>query len=184
MDAPGTKTEALAKKVGHELIEYGFNVVYLALVFATITTYRRLLLSAYEIDYTDYWIPVIEALILGKVISIGSVFHLGRSLEDRPLIYPTLYKTVAFTLLVAVFKVAEHAIKGLVTGAGVAAGIAEYAAKGWEVILANGLILFVALIAFFAMKELGRVLGREKIAHLFFRPRSEGGAAPTARQSL
>jgi len=171
MNAPGDKAETLAKKVGHELREYAVNAVYLALVFATITTYRRLLLAAYDIHYSDYWIPLIEALILGKVISIGGIFRLGRSLEDKPLIYPTLYKTVAFTLLVAVFKLAEHAIGGLVTGAGVAAGIAEYTAQGWEVILANGLILLVALVPFFAMRELGRVLGRDKLARLFFRPR-------------
>ena len=173
MNAPEKRTETLAKKVGHELIEYGINVVYLALVFATITVYRRLLLAAHDIVYTDYWIPLIEALILGKVIMIGGLFHLGRGLEDRPLIYPTLYKTVAFTLLVAVFKLAEHAIKGLVTGEGVATGIAEFTAKGWEVILANGIVLCVALIPFFAMKELGRVLGREKVASLFFRTRGE-----------
>ncbi len=174
MNAPDNRTETLAKKVGHELIEYGINVVYLALAFVTITVYRRLLLAAHDIVYTDYWIPLIEALILGKVIMIGGLFHLGRGLEDRPLIYPTLYKTVVFTLFVAVFKLAEHAIKGLVTGEGMAAGIAEFAERGWEVILANGIVLCVALIPFFAMKELVRVLGRAKIARLFFRPRSEG----------
>jgi hypothetical protein len=174
MNAPGKKTEVLAKKVGHELKEYGINVVYLTIVFATITEYRRLLLAAHDIVYTAYWIPVIEALILGKVISIGGIFHIGRRLEDKPLIYPTLYKTVAFTLLVVVFKLAEHVIKSLVTGEGVAAGIAEFTGQGWKVILANGMILCVALIPFFAMKEMGRVLGREKIARLFFRPGSQG----------
>ena len=174
MSAPGSGAKTLARKVGHELIEYGINVVYLAVVLVTITVYRRLLLAAHDIVYTDYWVPLIEALILGKVIMIGGLFHLGRGLEKRALIYPTLYKTVVFTLLVAVFKLAEHAIKGLVTGGGMAAGIAEFTAKGWQVILANGIFLCVALIPFFAMKELGRVLGREKIARLFFRPRSEG----------
>jgi hypothetical protein len=130
VNASDNQTETLAKKVGHELIEYGINVVYLALAFVTIIVYRRLLLAAHDIVYTDYWIPLIEALILGKVIMIGRLFHLGRGLEDRPLIYPTLYKTVVFTLLVAVFKVAEHAIKGLVTGEGMAAGIAEFTERG------------------------------------------------------
>ena len=171
MNAPGDKAETLAKKVGHELREYAVNAVYLALVFATITTYRRLLLAAYDIHYSDYWIPLIEALILGKVISIGGMFRLGRSLEDKPLIYPTLYKTVAFTLLVAVFKAVEQVIKALIAGEDIAAGIAEFAASGWEVVLANGLILFVALIPFFAVKELGQVLGRDRIGRLFFRHR-------------
>ncbi len=41
----------------------------------------------------------------------------------------------------------------------------------YEVILANSMVVFVALIPFFAMKELGRVVGREKIGRLFFRQR-------------
>jgi hypothetical protein len=108
------------------------------------------------------------------VIMIGGMFRLGRGLEDKPLIYATLYKTVLFTIFCAVFKLAEHAVKGLVTGTGIAAEFAEFASQGYEIILANSMMLFVALIPFFAMKELGRVVGNEKIGRLFFRQRSTG----------
>jgi hypothetical protein len=55
----------------------------------------------------------VQALVLGKVIMIGRVFRFGRGLEDKPLIYPTLYKTVVFAVFVAVFKIVEHGIKGI-----------------------------------------------------------------------
>jgi hypothetical protein len=170
MSVSGKKPDGLKERVRHELIEYAFNVAYLTVVFATFTIYRRLLLAAHDITYTNYWFALIEALILGKVIMIGGVFHLGRGLEDKPLIYPTLYKTVVFTIFCAVFTLAEHAIKGLVSGHGVVAGLAEFTAQGYEVILANSMVVFVALIPFFAVKELGRVMGREKIGRLFFKP--------------
>ena len=96
--------------------------------------------------------------------------RLGRGLEHKPLIYPTLYKTVVFTLFVVVFTVLEHAIKGLWTGTGLMGGIADFFRKGHEV-LANSLVVFVAFIPFFGVKELGRVLGEEKIRALFFRRR-------------
>ena len=172
MNVPAKKPEGMKEKVRHELIEYAFNVIYLTIVFAAFTVYRRLLLSAHDISYTNYGFALIEALILGKVIMIGGMLRLGRGLEDKPLIYPTLYKTAVFTIFCAVFTLAEHAIKGLVSGHGMAAGLAEYTAQGYEVILANSMVVFVALIPFFAMKELGRLMGREKIGRLFFRPRS------------
>jgi len=172
VDASVKEPQGLKEKVRHELIEYAFNVVYLTLVFAAFTVYRRLMLSAYDISYTHYGFAVIEALVLGKVIMIGGVFRLGRGFEDKPLIYPTLYKTVVFTLFCAAFTLAEHAIKGLVTGKGVAGGLAEFAAQGYGVILGNSMVVFVALVPFFAMKELGRVIGREKIATIFFRART------------
>ena len=87
------------EKFFHEMAEYGINVIYLALVFAAFTQYRRLVLAAHDIIYTNYWVAVIQALILGKVIMIGAVFHAGRGLERRPLIYPTLYKALIFTLM-------------------------------------------------------------------------------------
>ncbi len=172
MNVPANKLEGLKEKARHELIEYAFNVVYLTIVFATFTIYRRLMLAAHDVTYTNYGFALIEAFILGKVIMIGGVFRLGRGLEDRPLIYPTLYKTVVFTIFCAVFTLAEHAIKGLASGDGVAGGLAKYAAQGYDVIIANSMVVFVALIPFFAMKELGRVMGREKIGKLFFRTRS------------
>ncbi len=156
-------------RIGEELIEYSINVVYLAIVFAAFTNYRRLILASYGIVYTDYWVAVIEALILGKVIMIASVLRIGRRLERAPLIFSTLYKTTAFTVFVAVFKLAEHTVRALWHGEGIAGGLIVVAERGLPVVLANSLVILVAFIPFFAVKELARVMGRGRIAALFFR---------------
>jgi hypothetical protein len=164
------QTEKLTEKLRHQLIEYAFNVVYLMLVFAAFTQYRRFLLAEYSITYTNYWVALFGALVLGKVIMIGSVFRLGRWLEDKPLIFPTIYKALLFCFFILVFRVVEYAIKGLLHGDGLAAAFFEFIAqKGLDEVLANGLVVLVALVPFFAVKELGRVLGRERVAALFFR---------------
>jgi hypothetical protein len=168
MSSPDEKKETLKGKVVHEFTEYWLNVIYLAIVFAAFTQYRRLLLAAHDITYTNYWVAVIEALILAKVIMIGDVVRLGRGLEDKPLIVPTLYKTAVFTLFVVVFSVLEHAIKGLWTGTGIRGGVAEFFEKGSHELLANSLVVFVAFIPFFAFKELQRVYGKDELRVLFF----------------
>ena len=162
------RSEELKQKAKHELIEYALNVAYLAIVFAAFTWYRRLILASYDITYTHYWFALIEALILGKVIMIGGLFRLGRSLEDKPLIYSSLYKTAVFCLFCAAFTVAEHTVVGLFKGEGLAAGLHEMAGKGRDEILANTLMLFVSLFPFFAFKELGRVAGRGRLKDIFF----------------
>ena len=156
----------------HELIEYAFNVVYLTLVFAAFTWYRRLLLSAYQIEYADSWIAVIEGHVLGKVIMIAKLFGFGRHLEGRPLIYPTLYKSVVFSLFVLVFKLAELTVRGLIKGEGIAGGIDELARQGLPITLANSIVVLVAIIPFVAVKELGRTLGENRVAKLFFGERA------------
>lgn len=165
----------LKEKIFHEMVEYWINVCYLTLVFAAFTQYRRFLLAAHDITYANYGFAVIEALILAKVIMIGDVFRLGRGLENKPLVYPTLYKTVVFTLFVAVFTLIEHGVKGLWKGDGFTSGIVDFLGKGSHEILANSLVVFVAFIPFFGIKELGRVLGQDKIRALFFRGRTEAG---------
>ena len=159
----------LKGKLRQELIGYGINVIYLTLVFAAFTVYRRLLLAAHDISYANYGVSLIEALILGKVIMIGDVLRLGRGLETKPLIYATLYKTTVFCVLVAVFKIVEHGIKGLWKGEGFVKGAAEMVTNGFQELLANTLVVFVALLPFFAFRELGRMLGRKTIWDLFFR---------------
>jgi hypothetical protein len=173
------KAERLTDKVRHELVEYGLNVVYLALVFAAFANYRRLVLAAHDIVETNYWVAVINALILGKVVMIAGLFRLGRRLEPKPLIYPTLYKAIVFSVFVYAFAVLEHVIKGLFAGEGLTGGFVELAEKGPHELLASGLVVFVALIPFFAFKELARVLGRARVGALFFRQRAGGdGGVP------
>jgi hypothetical protein len=175
MSIADKKKRNLKHKIFHEMVEYWINVCYLTLVFAAFTQYRRIILAAHDVTYTNYWVAVIEAFILAKVIMIGAVLRLGRGLEHKPLIYPTLYKTVVFTLFCVVFTVLEHAIKGLWTGTGFMGGIAEFFGKGHE-LLANSLVVFVAFIPFYGVKELGRVLGQDKVQPLFFRRRDMDSA--------
>ena len=88
----------------------------------------------------SFWLPmisrtritglaVIEALILAKVIMIGAVFRLGRGLEQKPLIYPTLYKTAVFTLFLGIFTVIENVVKVLWRGTGFTGDIADFSGE-------------------------------------------------------
>jgi hypothetical protein len=177
----GEKVAKLKEKARHEMIEYAINITYLSLVFAAFTVYKRLVLATYDITYTNYWVALIEAVILGKVIMIGGIFHLGRGLEDKPLIFATVYKTVLFCLFCVLFTVAEHTVVGLWKGGGPGAGLHELAGKGYHELLASTLAVFVSLLPFFAFKELGRVFGGDKVRTIFFFRRSDL-ANPTQAQ--
>ena len=171
MSSADTKKGDLKKKIVHEVVEYWIIVLYLAIFFAAFTQYRRLLLAAYDITYTNYWVAAIKALVLGKVIMVGEAFRISRGLEQKPLIFPTLYKTLVFTLFLAIFIVLENVIKGLWKGTGFTGDIVEFLGVGSHEFLANCLVVFVALIPFFGIKELSRVIGQDKIRALFFQKR-------------
>ncbi len=172
MSSSEKKKGGVKQRIFTEIGEYWIIVAYLTLVFAAFTQYRRLILAVHDITYTNYGVAVIEALILGKVVMIGDAIRLARHLDQKPLIYSTLLRTVAFTLFLAAFTLIERVIKGLWQGKGLLGGLSDLLGKGHDELLANSLIVFVGFIPFFAFRELGRVLGEGKIRALFFRSRA------------
>ena len=94
-----------------------------------------------------------------------------RGLQDRPLILPTLFRAVVFGIWVVLFKILEQTVVGLLRGKGLAGGFEEIMDRDKYELLARCMVTFFAFIPFFAVKELGRVLGEGKISELFFRRR-------------
>ena len=69
------KKDGILTRIFKEAVEYWIIVLYLAILFAAFTQYRRLLLTAYDITYTNYWVAAIKALVLGKVIMVGEALR-------------------------------------------------------------------------------------------------------------
>lgn len=172
MDA--TKQKAGWKqKFVREFVRYWINVLYLAIVFSLFAWYRRLILARYEIQYLNYGVAIIEALVLAKVVMIADVIGLSRELfKGKPLIFPTLYQSLVFSVFVALFVVLEDSITGLLRGKGLGGWVVEFQGKGKFEFLAHLLMVFFIFIPYFAFKELGKTMGEGKLGQLFFRNKS------------
>ena len=168
MNDTNTNRAGWKSKAIREMTEYYIISMYLAVFFGLFTWYRRLILAEYKISYLHYGAAVIQALVLAKVIMVGRALHLARRFEDHPLILPTLYKAVVFTIFVGIFGVAEDTIMGLVHGKGITGGFYEFMSAGWYELLARCMVTFVTFIPFFAFGELKRVLGEGRLGKLFF----------------
>jgi len=152
----------------HELVEYWLNFAYLSFFLVAFVWYRRLILAEYQVLYTNYWFPLIEAAVLAKVIMIGDVLRLGRGLEHKPLILPTLIRTLVFGAWVAAFHLVEATVRALFQGKGLRGGFEAIASKGRYELLASVVMVLVAFIPFFALRELRRVMGEGTLWTLFF----------------
>ena len=152
----------------HEMKQYLVMVIFLFFFFAGFTAYRRLLLASYEIDYADYGWALIKALVLGKVILIGELLHVGKRFEQRPLIVSTLWKTLAFGLLIVAFAVLERLVGAWIHHRPLSEEFSLSGPDGYE-LLARIPLQVVALVPLFAFRELGRVLGEDRLEALFLR---------------
>ena len=54
------------EKLFLEMTAYWINVVYLTILFAVFTSYRRLILADYDISYSNWGVSLIKALVLAK----------------------------------------------------------------------------------------------------------------------
>jgi hypothetical protein len=157
------------QKLLHEFTDYWVNVAYMTIIFSVIIFYRRLVLAQYDIYLDDYFSGVFKALVIAKVIMIGAFLRISRKFEQKPLVFPVIYKAILFTLWVMLFDIVELYIRGFIHNPVFFDALIELKSHLTKVWLGGALLIFFAFIPFFAFKELLRVLGNKKIKSLFFR---------------
>jgi len=177
---PETKA-SLKERAIEELKAFWIIAIYLWFFLGAFTVYRRLIVAETGFAYLHYGVAIIEALVIAKVILIGRMFGFSRRFEDRPLIYPVLYKSILFGVLVVLFGVVDRVVEGLIHEEGVLGGVRRMAELGIDEFGARILILIVAFIPFFAFGEVGRVIGLTKLAEMFFGKREPVQAAKESR---
>jgi hypothetical protein len=161
----------------HRLVEEVRKLVayflYLASFFVLLRTYTNLVLAEYDVSYLRYGLCLLKSLVLAKIILTGEMLRLDRKLGDVSLAVLTVYRAAVFSVFVLVFEVLEHLILGAVHGKAPAEVLAELLDQGWPRLLALVMVVFVALLPFFAFKETARALGGNQLKEMFFKRRSQ-----------
>jgi hypothetical protein len=149
-------------------------VVYLWALFAMFQVHKIAILRgenmATAIGY-QVGLALINALVIGKVILIAQAFHVGERYQDKPLIYPILFKSALFSVLLVCFEIVEEVVVGMFHHKTIAESMPALGGGGVEGILLSVFMAFIALIPFFAFTEVGRVLGEDELASMLFRRR-------------
>ena len=159
------------QRIVRELGEFLRIFLFLAPLFCAFTTYRMVILADFGGKYFAYGAALVNALLLSKIILTGEYLKLGRRHEGKPLLYSTFYKSFVFTVFVAIFRVLESAVKGLLHGEGMA-GVLAPRGLGIGEVLARCLVMFCAFLPFFALRETRRVMGEHRLDDLFLRSRA------------
>ena len=159
---------SLKERAIEEFRLFWIIALYLWVFLGSFIVYRQLIAAEMGVAYLHYGFALIEALIIAKVVLIGKMFGFSRRFEDKPLIVPVLYKSFLFGILVLLFGIVEHLVEGWFRKQGLVAGLREIGDLGANELGARVLMLIVAFVPFFAFSEIGRVLGAQKLAAMFF----------------
>ena len=142
--------------------------VYLWVVFGLLSIHKSLVLSQLHLDYEEHAFAIINAFVFAKVLLVGEELHLGRRFQNRPLIYPVLYKCLVFSVVLIFFHAIESIAVGMWHGNTLAASIPPLLGWNPKGLLAVGFSCFVLLMPFFGFREMARVLGRREMRNLLF----------------
>ena len=107
---------------------------------------------------------------------VAEDLHFADWFKDRPLIYPILCRAIAFSTLFLVFDVLEEVVVGVFKGKTIGESIPSIGGGSPSGVFFVGIILAVALIPFFAFREIGRVIGERALHALMFTGGPEAGA--------
>ena len=145
---------------------------YLWLVFGLLALHESIILSQNKIDYQSHGLAVVNAFIFAKVMLVAEDLRLGRQFNDMPLVYPIILKSFLFAVALILFHIIEHVLVGMWHGRMVTETFSEIGADNFMGIAANSVIATFALVPFFVLSEISRVIGETRFWSLFFHHRS------------
>ncbi|SOR28453.1 conserved membrane protein of unknown function [Methylorubrum extorquens] len=176
---PSDHADGWTHRIGRRLLTEVKRILgiftYLWVVFGLLILHEHIVLSRHGIEYGFYGLAFINAWILAKVMLVGESLDMLPIFQGRPLIFPILTRSFVFAALLVCAYAIEKMAFGLWHGKTLAGSVPAIGGGGARGVASVGLIMAVALIPYFAFRELGRVLGRERLRTVLF----QDGAAIT-----
>jgi hypothetical protein len=168
---------SIGERVTTELTELAVIAVYLYICFAALAYLKSAILHAHGILFAPFGFAAVKALICAKFVLLGRALHMGERFNALPLIWPTLYKSSVFLVLLLVLNALEEVVVGVMHHRHVTDSLAEFGGGTLDQLIATSVVMLLILVPFFAFRSLGEVVGERNLVRVFFRPRRSIDAA-------
>ena len=115
----------------------------------------------------------LAALIVGKAVLLADLWPRINRFPDKPLIYNIVWKTVIYYLVASFIHYLERLYDFGRAAGGIVAGNEKLLSEiVWPHFSALQIILLVVILNYCVIRELGRVLGEERMIRIFFQQRA------------
>jgi len=141
--------------------------LYLWVLLGLFAIHKSIVLNEQNLIYHQGF-AIINAWLLAKVMLIAEMFHVADNLKHKPLIYPIVFKSAVFSVILISFYILEEVLVAVWHGKTLANSMPAVGGGRLVGILLVGFMMFVVLMPFFALRELGRDIGDDKLYELFF----------------
>jgi hypothetical protein len=175
---------SLKAKAADEFRRFLLLFFYLWILFGVFVLNQGVVLREHGINFAMQGFAFFNALVFAKVMMLFEVFDPGRWLRKRPLIYPILYESLLLTVLFLIAHVLEKTIEGLIRGKTLTESMPVLTGAGLPGFLSISVILFIALIPFFGLRNLSLAMGEGRLYGMIFeKPSAQDGERRSSKPS-
>jgi hypothetical protein len=160
---PNGHKPKLKERAVHQLREFLAMFLYLWVLLGLLVINQSSVLAQEAQNFQAHFFAFVNALILAKVLLIGEDLNLGNRFRDKPLLYAIVYKCFVFTIFLILVHILERVIVGVWSGKTIDQSFPAIGGGSVKGILSVGATVFVALIPFFAFREISRVIGPSEL---------------------
>jgi hypothetical protein len=164
-------SESLGERISAELREFAILGTYLYVCFTALAFFKAAILHAEGIDFAPWVLAAVKAAISAKFMLIGRALHIGEGFRKYPLIIPTIYKSIAFVILVSALTILEEICMGYLHGQSIMDAMADIGGGTRDQRIATSFILLLIFIPYFAFRSLGDIIGDRVLLRLYFERR-------------
>jgi hypothetical protein len=178
------RKQGLKSRAIGEFNRFAAMFIYLWILFGVFVLNEKIVLGERGISFEAEGLAFVNALVLAKVMLVAEALDLGGRGRSERLIYPILQKSFAFAVLFICFHIVEGVIVGVFHGKPIAESVPLIGGGSPAGVASVGAVLFVALIPFFAFREVSHALGEGELQKLLFARRvpAEGATLNTRRR--
>jgi len=165
----------IMKTIKHEFLDVLPPTIFFFISFCLLILTMNLIARQYGIPLIGLVNAAVGALIVAKVVLIADHFSFVNKFPEKPLIYNTLWKTMIYVVAATIVRYLERLIEFARQYGGILTGNRHLLNEmTWEKFLLIHMWLSVLFFIFCALRELVRVIGREKVIQIFFGSSSKG----------
>ncbi|WP_244459375.1 hypothetical protein [Roseomonas fluvialis] len=142
--------------------------LFFALGFNLIVLTSHLMTGSYGRQLFTFTLATTGALLVGKGVLLANAMPLLRRFDNAPLLYPILFKTFVYWLVVLALRLVEALVEGLIAdGSVVAAFDAAHARFSWDRFAAVQIWVLVLFLVYVTADELNALFGEGELRRVF-----------------
>jgi hypothetical protein len=162
---------SIVSRLKREVVEAIPPAVFFFVAFQVIAFTQALMLEQYNIRVSTFVAATIGALIVAKVILIVDLWRFVNRFPEKPLIYNVVWKTGIYMVAALLIRYLEHLVP-LVREHGNLAVANRHLLDEvvWPHFWFVQIWLLVLFLMYCTLREFVRVIGGERVRHMFFGP--------------